>query len=96
MQVQTVELDLHSPHTSSRSAAELMKQRHNVVSLYTYFTSRKLKKMRGSGSTKDNIKVVRFVVFITVAMKNAVLWDIRTKFIPHRRHITSPLQNAAS
>jgi hypothetical protein len=28
-------------------------------------------------------------------MKNAVLWDIRTQFIPHRRHITSQLQSPA-
>jgi hypothetical protein len=25
-------------------------------------------------------------------MKNAVFWDIKTKFVLHRRHITSPLQ----
>jgi hypothetical protein len=25
-------------------------------------------------------------------MKNAVFWDIKTHFVPHRRHITSPLQ----
>jgi hypothetical protein len=28
-------------------------------------------------------------------MKNVVFWDIRTQFLPHRRHITSPLQSAA-
>jgi hypothetical protein len=26
-------------------------------------------------------------------MKNAVFWDIRTQFILHRKHITSPLQS---
>jgi hypothetical protein len=26
-------------------------------------------------------------------LKNAALWDIKTQFIPHRRHITSPLQS---
>jgi hypothetical protein len=26
-------------------------------------------------------------------MKNAVFWDIKTQFIPHRKHITSPLQS---
>jgi hypothetical protein len=26
-------------------------------------------------------------------MKNAV-WDIRTQFVPHRRHITSPLESS--
>jgi hypothetical protein len=28
-------------------------------------------------------------------MKNAVFWDIKTQFIPYRRHITSPLQSPA-
>jgi hypothetical protein len=30
-----------------------------------------------------------------VAMKNAVFWDIRTQFVPHRRHFTSPLKRPA-
>jgi hypothetical protein len=30
-----------------------------------------------------------------VAMKNVVFWDIRTHFVLHRRHITSPLQSPA-
>jgi hypothetical protein len=29
-------------------------------------------------------------------MKIALSWDIKTPFVPHRRHITSPLQNPAS
>jgi hypothetical protein len=28
-------------------------------------------------------------------MKNADFWDIRTQFVLHRRHITSPLQSTA-
>jgi hypothetical protein len=28
-------------------------------------------------------------------MKNVVFWDIKTQFIPHRRHIVSPLQSPA-
>jgi hypothetical protein len=35
--------------------------------------------------------LVRFEVFTAVTMKNAVFWDIKTQFLPHRRHITSPL-----
>jgi hypothetical protein len=31
----------------------------------------------------------------SVTMKNAVYWDIKAQFIPHRRHITSPLQSPA-
>jgi hypothetical protein len=30
---------------------------------------------------------VRFEVFTVVPMKNAVLWDIETTFLPHRRHL---------
>jgi hypothetical protein len=29
---------------------------------------------------------------MAVTMNNAVFWDIKTQFLPHRRHITSPLQ----
>jgi hypothetical protein len=28
-------------------------------------------------------------------MKNAVIWDIRTQFVPHKKHVTSQLQNPA-
>jgi hypothetical protein len=28
-------------------------------------------------------------------MKNVVSWDIKAQFVPHRRHITSALQNPA-
>jgi hypothetical protein len=39
---------------------------------------------------------VRFAVFMAVAMKNGVFWDIKNEFVPHRRHITFPLQSPAS
>jgi hypothetical protein len=39
--------------------------------------------------------VVRFEVFTAVTMKNVVFWDIKTRFIPHRRHITLMLQSSA-
>jgi hypothetical protein len=38
---------------------------------------------------------VRFEVLTAVTMKNAVVWDIKTQFVPHRGHITSPLQSPA-
>jgi hypothetical protein len=46
-------------------------------------------------STDRPLLNVRFEVVTAVTMKNAVYWDIRTQFIPHRRHITSPLQSPA-
>jgi hypothetical protein len=42
------------------------------------------------------LKLVRFEVFTAVTMKSAVFWDRTTQFVPHRRHITSPLQSPAS
>jgi hypothetical protein len=39
-----------------------------------------------------NLNDARFYVFTSVAMKNAVFWDIRTQFVQHRKHSTSPLQ----
>jgi hypothetical protein len=41
------------------------------------------------------ISYVRLEVFTAVTMKNAVSWDIKTRFLPHRRHITSPLPSPA-
>jgi hypothetical protein len=39
---------------------------------------------------------IRFEVSMAVTVKNAVFWDIKPRFVLHRRHITSPLQNTAS
>jgi hypothetical protein len=36
--------------------------------------------------------MLRFEVLTAVTMKNVVFWDIKTQFVLHRRHITSPLQ----
>jgi hypothetical protein len=36
---------------------------------------------------------VRFEVFTAVTMKNAVFRGIKTQFVPHRRHITSPVHS---
>jgi hypothetical protein len=32
----------------------------------------------------------------SLILKNGVFWDIKPQFVPHRRHITSPLQSPAS
>jgi hypothetical protein len=48
-------------------------------------------------SRKPNKNVnVKFEVLTEVTMKNGVFLDIKTQFVPHRRHITSPLQSSAS
>jgi hypothetical protein len=38
---------------------------------------------------------VKFEVLTAVTMENVVFWDIKTEFVPHRKHITSPLQSPA-
>jgi hypothetical protein len=38
---------------------------------------------------------VRFEVFTAVTVENVVFWGIKTQFVPHRRHITTPLQSPA-
>jgi hypothetical protein len=37
---------------------------------------------------------VGFQVFTAVTMKNSVFWDIKSQFVPRRRHVTSPLQSS--
>jgi hypothetical protein len=41
------------------------------------------------------LNYVRFEVFTAVTMKDVVFWDIKTQFVLHRRHVTSPLQSPA-
>jgi hypothetical protein len=45
---------------------------------------------------QDGKSFIRYEVFTVVTMKNALFWNIRSQFVPHRRHITSPLQSPAS
>jgi hypothetical protein len=51
--------------------------------------------MKRKGENDRKQKHVRFEVFTAVTMKNVVSWDIIIQFVPHRRHITSPLQSPA-
>jgi hypothetical protein len=51
---------------------------------------------RATWNLGTNSVFVRFEVFTAVTMKNAVFWDIKSQFVLHRRHITSPLQSPAS
>jgi hypothetical protein len=41
------------------------------------------------------MSVMGFEVFMAVIMKNAIFWDIKTQFVPYRRHIMSLLQSPA-
>jgi hypothetical protein len=44
----------------------------------------------------ENVKLfVTFHVFTAATMKNAVFWDIKTLFLPHKRHIIFLLQSPA-
>jgi hypothetical protein len=40
--------------------------------------------------------LLTYEALTAVTMKNVVFWDIKTQLVPHRRHITSPLQSPAS
>jgi hypothetical protein len=44
---------------------------------------------------EHNRCIVRFEVFTSVTMENVVFCDIKTQFVLHRTHITSPLQSPA-
>jgi hypothetical protein len=44
---------------------------------------------------KVESSLVRLEVITAVTMKNGVFWDIKTQFVPHRKHITSPQQGSA-
>jgi hypothetical protein len=50
----------------------------------------------GKHYVRNFIIYARFEVCTAVTMKNVVFWDIKTQFVPHRRHITSPLQSPGS
>jgi hypothetical protein len=54
---------------------------------------RRLPALKYEDSTK--LYFVGFVVITAVTVKTAVFWDIKTEFVLHRRHITSPLQGQA-
>jgi hypothetical protein len=47
----------------------------------------------GNIRIRKGIKGKEFEVFTAVTMKNVVFWDMRNQFVPHRRHIASPLQS---
>jgi hypothetical protein len=49
-----------------------------------------------SATELSQLMLLRFDVFTTVTMKNGVFGDIKTQFVPHRRHIKSLLQSPAS
>jgi hypothetical protein len=47
-----------------------------------------------SGSNRNNAEyLVTFEVFRAMAMKNAFIWDVKTQFVLHKKHITYPLQS---
>jgi hypothetical protein len=43
----------------------------------------------------SRLMLCKIVVFTAVNMKKTVFWDIKTQFVPHRRHVTPPLQRSA-
>jgi hypothetical protein len=43
----------------------------------------------------NTLQKVGFENLTAVTIKNAVSWDIKTQFVPHKKHITSPQQSPA-
>jgi hypothetical protein len=54
------------------------------------------KPQRLNEAVRTAVENVRFEVYTAVTMKNVVFWNIKTQFVRHRRHITSPLHSPAS
>jgi uncharacterized membrane protein len=87
-------VSVHTPvHFSHLKSTEVAKRCSYVLSqlLYVPQVLHSIIDLH-AGSTDDE----RLEVFTAVTMKNAVFYDIKTQFVLHRRHITSPLQIPAS
>jgi hypothetical protein len=41
-----------------------------------------------SATETSQLMLCKIEVFTAVTMKNAVFWDIKPQFVPHRRHIS--------
>jgi hypothetical protein len=65
----------------------LLTMRFLDVAKFTVLTSLPLKIARKLFSP------YKIWVFSAVTMKNGVFWDIKPQFVPHKKHITSPLQS---
>jgi NAD(P)H-flavin reductase len=63
---------------------------NSVLNNLTSLTSYRIKFI---ASLANDFIHVRFEVFTAVTMKNGVFLNIKTQFVLHRRHITSPLQS---
>jgi hypothetical protein len=49
-----------------------------------------------SATESSRLCYERFGGFMAVTMKDVIFWDIKTRFVLHRRHITFPLQSPAN
>jgi hypothetical protein len=61
------------------------------VSLNTGIKSRNI-----SRGVREEFTRCKIWDFPGVTVKNAVFWDIKTQFLPYRKHITPPLESPAS
>jgi hypothetical protein len=84
-------LSKHKVREKYAVSLHIVKRSRVYIYIYIYIYNLRSRLIR-----KQNSYYVRFEVFTAVTMKNVVFWDIRTKFVLHRRHITSPLQSTAS
>jgi hypothetical protein len=49
-----------------------------------------------SAAEPSQLMLCKIEIFTAVTVRSAVFWNMKTDFVPHRRHITSPLQSPAS
>jgi hypothetical protein len=83
----------HSNSSSPTTRAEALQ--HCSTTGATSWTELNATSFQTSVLRKRN-PFVRFEVFMAVTMNNDVFWDIKTKFLLHRRNIISPLHSPAS
>jgi hypothetical protein len=83
----SIDLDL-KPRPKHSSARIFTPQ--TVKALLSHTESRISLPQHQRLSYAKDVLHVRLEVFTAVTMKNGVYWDIKTLFLPHRRHITFP------
>jgi hypothetical protein len=49
-----------------------------------------------SAAEHCQLMLLKNLGFTAVTMKNAVLWDIKNQFVPHRKHVTPRLQGPSA
>jgi hypothetical protein len=68
----------------------------SYIEVYDHYVSFHVHVPYSSPHCAKNLSCVRFEASTMVTRKNAIFWDIKPQFVPHRKHITFLLQSPAS